>query len=305
MKLGVRFPCFLEYHRLNLDDIYRRGSWSQLLVEAGLRDPFAEPDEERLGKGLRRVAPINAARLLETLLKQLAPSDSTAFFEPADEEVRRFLLMLHFSLWGRTDLPSTLAEGIRRLRANPTLLEELRDLLRLKLELLDEVPIEPTLPFLCPLQVHADYTRDEILAALGIWTQESQREVREGVLYVATLPADLLFVTLNKTVEEYSPTTMYDDYAISDSLFHWQSQSTTPDNSPTGQRYIHHGERFHAILLFVREDSSHDGLTTPYTFLGPVDFVSHQGSRPMSIIWRLRHKLPAKLVRNIRRLAND
>jgi hypothetical protein len=115
----------------------------------------------------------------------------------------------------------------------------------------------------------------------------------------------MFFVTLNKTVEEYSPTTMYDDYAISETLFHWQSQSTTPDSSPTGKRYINHAVHFHSILLFVREDASRNSLTTPYTFLGPVDYVSHQGSRPMSVIWRLRHKLPAKLVRNIRRLAND
>jgi superfamily II DNA or RNA helicase len=301
----ISLSAFLEYHRLSLDDVYRRATWSQLLAEAGLRPTFSEPDEERLAKGLRRVAHINAARQLEALLKYLSPSAATVFSEPEDEEVRRFLLMLHFSLWARKDLPTTLAEGMERLRANPILLGDLRELLRLKLELLDEVPIEPTLPFLCPLQVHADYTRDEILAGLGIWSEGSQREVREGVLHVASLPADILFVTLNKTVEEYSPTTMYDDYAISEKLFHWQSQSTTPDSSPTGKRYINHVERFHAILLFVREDSSRDALTTPYTFLGPVDYVSHQGSRPMSIIWRLRHKLPAKLVRNIRRLAND
>ncbi len=301
----ISLAAFLEYHRLGLDDVYRRGTWSQLLAQAGLRPMFSEPDEARLAKGLRRVAHINGARQLRALLGYLSPSPPTVSSEPEDEEARRFLLMLHFSLWSRQGLPATLAEGMARLRTNSVLLGDLRELLRLKLEMLDEVPIEPTLPFLCPLQVHADYTRDEILAALGVWTEESQREVREGVLHAADLPADLRFVTLNKTVEEYSPTTMYDDYAISETLFHWQSQSTTPDTSPTGKRYINHAERFHAILLFVREDSSQDGLTVPYTFLGPVDYVSHQGSRPMSIVWRLRHKLPAKLVRSIRRLAND
>jgi len=214
-------------------------------------------------------------------------------------------MMLHFSLWGRDGTAASLTESIKRLRANPTLLAELTELLRLKLEMLDEVPIEATLPFLCPLQLHADYTRDEILAGLGIWTLSNQREVREGVFHATSLPSDPFFVTLNKTAEEYSPTTMYDDYAISDELFHWQSQSTTPADSPTGQRYIHHAERFHTILLFVREDSSRNGLTMPYTFVGPVDYVSHQGSRPMSIIWRLRYKLPAKLIRNVRRLANE
>ena len=33
------------------------------------------------------------------------------------------------------------------------------------------------------------------------------------------------------------------DYSINESLFHRQSQSTTAENSVTGQRYIHHREK--------------------------------------------------------------
>lgn len=301
----ISLSSFLEYHRLALDDIYRRGSWSRLLVDAALRPDFSDPDETRLAKGLRRLAHINAADQLETLLDYLLEPSSSDPSEAQDEKTSRFLLMLHFSLWGREWTPATLGESFERLRSNPNLVGELRELLTLKLELLDEIPIQPTLPFLCPLQLHADYTRDEILSALGVWTLTSQREVREGVFHARSLSADLFFVTLNKTAEAYSPTTMYEDYAISDELFHWQSQSTTSAESPTGQRYIHHSERFHSILLFVREDKNRDALTLPYSFLGPVDYVSHHASRPMSIIWRLRHKLPAKLMRHVRRLANE
>ena len=226
------------------------------------------------------------------------------FTPPDDDEGRRFLTMLHLSLWG-DDIPGSLAEGNARLKANQTLRAELRELLKIRLDQLDEVPIEPTLPFPCSLQIHSDYMRDEILGGLGISTLEQQRDVREGVVHADSLHADLFFVTLNKTESKYSPTTMYEDYAISDELFHWQSQSTTSAESPTGQRYIHHASRFQSILLFVREDEKRAGRTMPYTFLGPIDYVSHQGSRPMSIIWRLRHKLPAKLIRHVRRLANE
>jgi superfamily II DNA or RNA helicase len=300
----VSLPEFIDYHRLSLDDIYRRGSWSRLLVSAGLLTDFDEPDEARFAKGLRRIAHMNAARQLRTLIECLPQDSDSAFIEPNNEESRRFLTMLHLSLWGDA-IPGSLAAGAERLDQNPILRAELNELLSLKLEMLDEVPIEPTLPFLCPLQIHADYTRDEILGALGISTLERQREVREGVFQAESLRADLFFVTLNKTESEYSPSTMYEDYAISDDLFHWQSQSTTSAASRTGQRYIHHAERFHSILLFVREDKSRDAFTLPYTFLGPVDYISHQGSRPMSILWQLRHKLPAKLVKHVRRLANS
>jgi hypothetical protein len=36
---------------------------------------------------------------------------------------------------------------------------------------------------------------------------------------------------------------MYRDFALSPTLFHWESQSTTSSTSPTGQRYIHHRQR--------------------------------------------------------------
>jgi superfamily II DNA or RNA helicase len=301
--LELTMPNFLEYLKLEIDDIYRRDSWSRLLADASLQPDFNEPEEARLTRGLRRIAHLNGARQLRALVDHLGHDHELAA-EPEDEEMRRFLTMLHLTLWGNS-IPASLSEADHRLGQNPTLRSELLTLLRLKLEMLDEVPIEPSLPFLCPLQIHSDYSIQEVFGALGISTLEHQRELREGVFHAGSLKADLLFVTLNKTPSDYSPTTMYEDYAISDELFHWQSQSTTSTESRTGQRYTHHVERFHSILLFVREDWSRGGLTMPYTFLGPVEYVSHEGSRPMSIVWRLRHKLPAKLIRQVRRLANE
>lgn len=294
---------FAAYHRLELDDIYRRGSWSRLQVEAGLRPNFNEPDERQLAKGLRRLVHVNAARQLQFLLEYLA-EEKKVFQEPEDEETRRFLIMFHLSLWGEA-IPPSLEEGDIWLKRNPTLRSELRELFALKLELLDEIPVEPALPFLCPLQIHSDYTTKEVLASLGISTLAHQNKSREGVVHAKSLKADLFFVTLNKTESDYSPTTMYEDYAISEDRFHWQSQSTTPADGQVGQRYIKHVERFHSVLLFVREDKSRNSLSMPYSFLGPVVYERHAGSRPMSITWRLRHELPAKLLRHIRRLVNE
>ena len=50
------------------------------------------------------------------------------------------------------------------------------------------------------------------------------------------------------------------------------------------------------IALFVRESKKDQGGTAPYMFLGLADYVSHTGSRPMDVIWRLRRPIPAKLV---------
>jgi superfamily II DNA or RNA helicase len=300
--LALSLRNFVDYHRLDLDEIYQRDCWSRLCAQAGVRDTFAEPDTDRLAKGLRRLQHVNSAEQISTLLGILPESAADRFVEPTGEVVRRILMMLHFSLWGRDWRPASLTESVVKLLANPTLNSEMRELLQYKLDGIDEVAPCVELPFVCPLQLHSDYSRDETLAALGVWTLDVQREVREGVLFVKELPADVFFVTLNKTEGDYSPTTMYNDYAISESLFHWQSQSTTSAESPTGQRYIHHRANGSTVLLFVREDKRRNGLAAPYCFLGPADYVSHEGSRPINIVWQLRHPLPAKLFRRAARL---
>jgi hypothetical protein len=104
-------------------------------------------------------------------------------------------------------------------------------------------------------------------------------------------------VTLEKSEREYSPSTLYKDYAISPTLFHWESQSTTTQQSRTGQRYIHHRNRGGNILLFVRPRKKQDGRTMPYTFLGAADYVSHKGDRPISFVWKLRRPMPADFFR--------
>ena len=35
----------------------------------------------------------------------------------------------------------------------------------------------------------------------------------------------------------------------------------------------------------------------PYTFLGPADYVSHKGDRPIGLVWRLRRPMPAEMFR--------
>ena len=90
--------------------------------------------------------------------------------------------------------------------------------------------------------------------------------MREGVKWLPEKHLDVFFVTLNKADKDYSPTTMYHDYSINENLFHWQSQSTTAADSPTGQRYIHHRERGSKVLLFVREfkaDRITEGVQRP------------------------------------------
>ena len=143
------------------------------------------------------------------------------------------------------------------------------------------------LPLPVPVGVHARYTRDETLAAFGSGTAAKPPTFREGPWWDKANGCDVFFVTLAKAEKDYSPTTLYRDYAISQDLFHWESQSTTSDTSPTGQRYINHHRDGSDVLLFVREyRTSRFGTTMPYMALGPATYVQHEGSRPMAITWR-------------------
>jgi len=127
--------------------------------------------------------------------------------------------------------------------------------------------------------------------------------MRQGVIWLKDKGIDVFLLTLNKADKDYSPTTMYNDYSINEELFHWQSQSTTSETSPTGQRYIHHKEKGSKVLLFVREFKNDSfGNVSPYTFLGEATYVSHTGSKPMNITWRLEKPIPARFLKKTNKL---
>ena len=156
------------------------------------------------------------------------------------------------------------------------------------------------LGFASPLDLHCTYTRDQLLVGLGMLYPAS---MREGVKWMPNIRCDVFTITLNKSDRDYSPTTMYDDYSINEHLFHWQSQSTTSAESPTGQRYQLHGTAGHQVLLFVREYKQDGyGGSSPYTYLGTASYISHEGSRPMSIIYRLHQPIPAKMLKQTNKL---
>ena len=100
-------------------------------------------------------------------------------------------------------------------------------------------------------------------------------------LFAPEANADAFLVTLHKSEADYSPTTMYQDYAINPELFHWESQSGTTVASKTGQRYLNHRANGSHVLLFTRPQKvSAFGTGAPYLFLGEADYVEHRGERP-------------------------
>lgn len=286
---------FVSYYRLDPRNLYKRSNFSRLCVEAGALTDFSESLETMMNAAFKRMCSINSRRWLKFLQRVLSTIENISFATLSEEEVK-MLQMLQFTIWqkrvedcGFQDMKAALIY----LKSNPVMYRETQDLLAINFNRIDFVDQAVDLGFPCPLDISCSYTRDQILVALDYMTPTN---IREGVKYLPEKKCDVFFITLNKADKDYSPTTMYDDYSINETLFHWQSQSTTSANSSTGQRYIHHKEMGSQILLFVREFKDDICGASPYTYLGPAEYVSHEGSGPMSIIWRLLHPIPARFL---------
>lgn len=185
----------------------------------------------------------------------------------------------------------SLQEGVRLVWDHPQVLAELRELLTVLREGISHLPValldEPDMP----LVVHARYTRLEILAAFGVGDGARAMEWQTGVYWASEARADLLAFTLDKTSGRFSPTTRYRDYAINANLVHWESQSVTRAASETGLRYQNHVAQGSKVMLFAR----HRATDRAFYFLGPAEYVSHEGELPMAVTWRLVHALPGDL----------
>ena len=300
--LPLTLSNFVEYNHIDVRTIYaHENSFSRLSVRAGVRDNFLEDGEGLITKALARICAIDSRRWLRFLLDTL-PNIETKSAGDFDDCHKRMLRMFEFTVWPNTDGSDNIARTIAKitsLKENPVMFGEMISLMQYNFEKIDFVDEPVDLGFDCPLDLHCSYTRDQIFVALDYLKPSV---VRQGVKWLPDKGIDVFINTLNKSEKNYSPTTMYNDYSINEWLFHWQSQSTTAEDSPTGQRYIHHVERGTKVALFVREYENDIIGTAPFTFLGLAEYVSHEGSRPMSIIWHLKSPIPARFIKKTNKL---
>lgn len=301
--LELTLANFLDYYHLDPRAIYKFSSFSRICARADVIEDFTEPLEDTLTKAFARLAVIDSRRWILFLLDILPRLDNVDFAALTDTE-KRMLQMFYITVWGKAAEDWNSEEVLDNLYAlsdSATMLGELISLLQYRFEQIDFIDEPVELDFDCPLDLHCTYTRDQLLVAMDFMKPAT---VREGVKWLPDKQLDVFFVTLNKADKDYSPTTMYNDYSINESLFHWQSQSTTAEDSPTGQRYIHHAERSSKVLLFVREFKSDrvTGGAEAYTYLGTANYVKHEGSRPMNITWRLDRPIPAKFLKKTNKL---
>lgn len=282
----VSLGSFLLDNQLELSEIYSDGSnarsWTSLKRRVGLE---VRPVGEREADLARRIFSLLHAddpKLLGAWLDAIEG-------KPAD--VACIQMLAHQLLPSRSELVTPEA-FLDLLRCNPVVLDELREVCAVLRERSSLAPIQlPGAPKSWPLVLHGRYMRSELLAAVGHANAAVRPLADGGVLTLEDCKIELLFVTLDKS-EGFAEHVQFKDYALSPELFHWQTQNRAGTNNKTGRRYLESPGNGWTFQLFVREDRD-----AAYAAVGPVQLVSFEGDRPISITWRFETSLSAALFR--------
>jgi superfamily II DNA or RNA helicase len=299
---------YLELSGRDLFEIYRDSgkTWVLLLSASELLAMDISDFDHVLLKLVSRLLHVDDAQrigALESLLK----ADAPRWLEMDDFE-RRSASMIFWNLFvdgnkpGTSDTWGSIDDAFDALRMSEPFVKEVSGLLEVLRQRIRHVGSQISVQSVWqPLVTHATYSRYELLGALGygrlpgssVYETGQLRSIagaREGVYFVAESKVDLFLVTLQKS-ERLSPSIRYHDYAISNSIFHWESQSRTTPESPTGERYINHRSRGTDVLIATRQTASDGNGTVHFKLLGLADYMKHEGSQPIKIWWHLREPM--------------
>jgi len=274
---------FLQMYHINLNQFYAKYSFYEL--KADLDKTQYEAQKVFKNKVLRRMASTSSSHLLRRFKDML--------LKGYDPEIGP---IMHYTLYGDKPKISYRDSFEVFYKNNASIVGEVLEIIDYKLKHVKHLEADPKLKYDSNLRLYGEYHLDQVLADLGVNHEGHKYPLRQGVHYIKDKHTDLFFITINKNEGDYLESTLYNDYAISEDLFHWESQSVTSVTSKTGQRYIKN-DKDHTVLFFVRENKKKYGQTSPYTFLGNGRYVSHKGSNPIQIVWKLDHKIPQKIIR--------
>ena len=285
---------FLNHYKISLEEFYKSDiTFYRMCKEAGLLEYNETDNDISVVKRISNLFKIDSPVLLNYI---------NNMFDNKNKEDYLLKNMTYYTFY--TDKPSKygfkdIDEGLSAIINSEVLRMEVKWIIEYLSNKLEIIPEKNDINFYNPLEVYCTYSRNQICASFDIYNNESSGSVREGVKYIKEKNHDIFFVTLHKEDKDFSESTSYDDYAINEKMFHWQTQNSVADGSEILNRYIKSNGR---ISLFVRLYKNENGKAAPYIYLGECDYVSHNGNKPVNIIWKLKHKIPAKYINDIHQI---
>ena len=293
---------FLENFSLDWRLIYKTpGSWTELKHQAGISVKGYERTKEviNIEKGLARLYHTNSTDYLLFIQRLVDNNFNLAATNKREEVFKRFFyftiyydkLPQYNTKYGRNF--RTEEEAILALNNFPYFKKELRECVELRLSQLFQTTRWLSVGNV-DLELYGCYSADEVHL---MFDGDVRRSEIRGTQYLHENKIALVFVSTNKSDKDYSPSTLYQDYAISERQFHWQSKHDVRMQSNDGQRIIHQRENGWKYLLFVRDRKRDEfGFTNAYYFLGEMDYDSSHGECPMNVIWNMKYDIPGNIL---------
>lgn len=283
---------FLEYANVTLDEFYKSDrTFTKLKVDSEIIPEVNCKNEDFIARRIPVLLSMDSPKLIRFAIDYINNPDMKLNYE---EKI--LLNMFYYTFY--SEIPnkqglSSEKEGILELVKTQEYRNEILEILNILYERINCVPVANSYDFINPLEVHSTYTLAQIMASYEYFDEHSKPSFREGVKYFEDKNLDIFLVTLNKSDKDFSEATLYEDYAINENLFHWQSQNRDSQESKNIQRYIHSNGR---ISLFVRDYKKENGITSPYMYLGECEYVNHSGNKPVSFVWKLKNSIPGKFI---------
>jgi superfamily II DNA or RNA helicase len=302
--LPLTLKNFSTFYHIPLELIYRKGNWKRLCANAEQIDNYPTINEKEIYRAInKKWLSCNSISYFE-FIQSLAKNNFNFNINTLTELEKTMCLMLHYDVWQNPGGFNSLEESIKSIGKNKILNEEIIELLDILIDRIDFIEKEIDLPYSQPLKIHSRYTREQILVAFGFSTFDKKSSNREGVAESKSLNTELLFIDLIKSEKDFSVSTLYQDFAISDTMFHWQTQNATRPEKGKGLSYINQENTGKKILLFIREQNENEfNNTMSYVFIGEGNYIEHYGSKPMSISWKLNEPLPPYLWKESAKMA--
>ncbi len=303
-NLPLSLKNFSNLYHIPLQQIYKKGNWKRLCVLAEQIEDFSTENELEINRAISKKWLSCKSNSYFLFILTLSKRNFNICLNNLNEEEKLMCLMLHYDIWQNPKGFNSLEESINAIGKNKVLVEEIIEVLEILIDKIDFIESNILLPFSLPLKIHSRYTREQILAAFRLSTFEQKSSNREGVAFIESLKTELLFIDLIKSEKDFSPSTLYNDYAISEKLFHWQTQNSARPDRGKGFSYIKQRELNKIILLFVRERNEDEFKNTmSYVFLGEARFIDYTGTKPMNITWELKEPMPPYLWKYSAKLA--
>lgn len=297
----LTYENFLNNFNLDWRIVYKSpGSWARLKVQSDIPVAGFDPDSKYtklLEGGLARLYHTNSYEYL-SYLDRLVANGMCQVQNPTRRE-EKFLQLFYYTVWmddvekvNKTYATrmSSFSEAVRSVHSLSWFMEELRFMISLRLTQLSKTTQWIKIDDKAEIELYGCYSADEIHLLLenklGRWQVF-------GTQYNTERKFAMVFVTLNKSDKEYSPSTLYEDYAISQAQFHWQSMNKVRQDSDEGRRITEQRSNGWKYILFVRDTKQDEyGITNAYYCLGLMDYHSSHGECPMNVIWDMQNNIP-------------